>query len=553
MSRIAASTVLSVEGNRAGATKAAATAPSPVQLGPVDDPLEHEADRIADAVVAGRSVGPITYATAHTPQRKCAQCEAEEDKTLRRKAATTTSAPSHGASAAAASVVNGGSPLSPQQRAYFEPRFGRNFSMVRLHTGVDAAKAADSVGARAFTLGNNIAFSHGEFQPHTSKGQTLLAHELTHVAQGDGQTLRRDPKSGADAKTPTPGPGAPYRLELANPFSDVEAHASTYELLPALIAQLSKRYNFDENFGWRLFEWTSASLGLMTAMTYSHEEGHGGDVRRFGGSPDVELNAPWSGVTHYNTPGLSKDQLLNVTAGGVNQETINASRMVSRWALRQSISYQEAMAYLYAQTNLAAYAARTLALSKPGGSDDVANYTSNQGSFSVGELLALSAVADLLSGPAWAALIGQWNYLRHGERQVRIPELKLGADTRLTLPNFQVLLGAKGPLLGGRSTLTINDRFSVELSVDTRLDEGGIAVGGQLHAPVTKSLTLSPFGRLSYGSSEGVGGTLGLDARYMLGPVGLSLTLSYRKQDILSEPESASEGLQGRAALTLKF
>ena len=241
-------------------------------------------------------------------------------------------------------------------------------------------------------------------------------------------------------------------------------------------------------------------------------------IADFGGTPDVELNAPWSGITHYNnTSVLNDDQILNRTAGGVNQESINASRMVSRWALRQSISYQEAMAYLYAQTNLAAYAVRTFALSiQAGGKDDIANYTAKQGSLSVGELVALAAVADLLSGPALAALVGQWKYLRHGERQVSIPSVTLGSDLRLTLPNFQVLLGAKGPLLGGRSTLIVNDRIPVEFSVDTRLGEAGVAVGGQLHAPLTKSLTLSPFARLSYGSSEGVGGQLGLEARYML-------------------------------------
>jgi Domain of unknown function (DUF4157) len=524
-----------------------------LRLGPIDDPLEREADRAADAVVSGRLSGAITAVPPSTAQRKCAHCASEEEKTLRRKEASQAVTSHVQAEAAAHAVANGGAPLSNEQRAYFEPRFGRDLSKVQIHTGAEAAKAADAVGARAFSLGNSIAFAGGEYQPGSRAGQRLLAHELTHAAQGDTQTLRRDPKPDAQEKPKIPSPGAPYRLELANPLTDVEAHASTYELLPLLMTQLSTRWNFDEHTAWRLFEWTTASLGLMTAMTYSHEQGHAGAVRRFGGTPDVDLNAPWSGITHYNTPGLSDEQHLNVTAAGVNQESINASRMVSRWALRRSISYQEAMAYLYAQTNLAAYAARTLALSKKGGSDDVGNYTSNQGSVSVGELLALATVADLLSGPAWAALFGQWNYLRHGERQVSIPNVSLGSNLQVTLPNFQVLLGAKGPLLGGRSTLTVNDKFPIELSVDTRLGEGGVAVGGQLHAPLTRSLTLSPFGRLSYGSSEGAGGVLGLEARYMIGPVGLSATLSYRKADILSAPEGASEGLQGRAAIVLKL
>jgi Domain of unknown function (DUF4157) len=533
---------------------ASKTAQPKLRIGPVDDPLEREADRVEEAVISDKPVGVISNASPSVARRTCADCAEEDAQVLRRKPATQAAMPQYAADGAALAVATGGSPLTRQQREYFEPRLGRDLSAVRVHAHAHSFRASQSINARAYTLGNNIGFAAGEYNPDSAGGRRLLAHELAHVAQGDTQALHRDPKPGVEDKAKTADLGAPYRLELANPLSDVEAHASTYELLPFLMSQLSKRWNIDEKLSWRLFEWTTASLGLMTVLTYSHEQGHGGSARRFGGSPDVDLNAPWSGVTQYNVPNITPDQKLNVSAAGVNQESINASRMVSRWALRHSISYQEAMAYLYAQTNLAAYAARTFALSiRAGGKDDIANYAASQGSLSVGELLALAAMADLLSGPAWAALLGQWNYLRYGERQVNIPSWAIGSDLRLTLPNFQVLVGAKGPLLGGRSTLLVNDRIAIELSVDTRFGTSGLAVGGQLHAQLTPSLTLSPFARLSYGSGEGTGGVLGLEARYRLGPVGLSATLSYRKDDILSEPENASEGLQGRAALTLKF
>ena len=67
----------------------------------------------------------------------------------------------------------------------------------------------------------------------------------------------------------------------------------------------------------------------------------------------------------------------------MNQQSINASRMASRWALRRSIIYQEAMAYLFAQTNMAAYAVRTFALSINANQDDVYYYVTDQGSLSV--------------------------------------------------------------------------------------------------------------------------------------------------------------------------
>ncbi|HXH95281.1 MAG TPA: DUF4157 domain-containing protein, partial [Thermoanaerobaculia bacterium] len=61
--------------------------------------------------------------------------------------------------------------------------FGRDFSSVRMHTGESDAERARSLGARAFTLGNDIVFGRGEYQPGTKEGQRLIAHELTHVVQ----------------------------------------------------------------------------------------------------------------------------------------------------------------------------------------------------------------------------------------------------------------------------------------------------------------------------------------------------------------------------------
>lgn len=73
--------------------------------------------------------------------------------------------------------------LDPSMRAAFEPRFGWDFSRVRVHTDERAGRAAQALGARAFTLGNDIAFAPGRFAPDTAEGTRLIAHELTHVVQ----------------------------------------------------------------------------------------------------------------------------------------------------------------------------------------------------------------------------------------------------------------------------------------------------------------------------------------------------------------------------------
>ncbi len=76
-----------------------------------------------------------------------------------------------------------GWPLPKSTRAFFEPRFGRDFTGVRIHTGPRAADTARAVNARAFTLGRDIVFGSGQFAPDTHGGRRLLAHELAHVVQ----------------------------------------------------------------------------------------------------------------------------------------------------------------------------------------------------------------------------------------------------------------------------------------------------------------------------------------------------------------------------------
>lgn len=76
-----------------------------------------------------------------------------------------------------------GLPLDTSSRAYFESRFGHDFGNVRIHDGSEAATAAASIHARAFTLGRDVVFAAGEHDPGSEGGKRLLAHELTHVVQ----------------------------------------------------------------------------------------------------------------------------------------------------------------------------------------------------------------------------------------------------------------------------------------------------------------------------------------------------------------------------------
>lgn len=95
-----------------------------------------------------------------------------------------------------ASLQGHGSPLSDSLKSRMEAGFGRDFSQVRLHTDSAAAEMSESISAKAFTYGDDIYFNRGQFNPGTTAGQHLIAHELTHVAQGS-PSVRRKPKDDA--------------------------------------------------------------------------------------------------------------------------------------------------------------------------------------------------------------------------------------------------------------------------------------------------------------------------------------------------------------------
>jgi len=152
-------------------------------IGQVDDPLEHEADRIADRVM--RMPDPDLSIAVAPPQlsRKCAACEESDE--LRRKPVVgrgdTVSGEAPGIVHEALQAP--GQPLDAAARAYFELRFGRDFSEVRVHADAKAAEAAMAVNALAYTVGTDVVFAAGRYSPGSGEGRRLLAHELSHVAQ----------------------------------------------------------------------------------------------------------------------------------------------------------------------------------------------------------------------------------------------------------------------------------------------------------------------------------------------------------------------------------
>lgn len=220
---------------------------TPVQkslvVGAVNDPYEHEANRVADTVVGGTQASPsapppvISGLTAQrvavppnsvtgpeetdeegvAPEARAqpqvqraarlrgpeaASPEADERLDERDTVAQTAPA-SSGAAASGGGVASSdveasidklrSSPapsLDGVTRGEMEDRMGADLGGPRIHTDAEAGEAAASLGARAFTVGQDIFFAPGEYRPNTVEGRHLIAHELTHTIQQGGGSAR---------------------------------------------------------------------------------------------------------------------------------------------------------------------------------------------------------------------------------------------------------------------------------------------------------------------------------------------------------------------------
>lgn len=177
------------------------------------DEHEQEADRVAEQVMrmaAPVHAPPMDLTAPVSLQPKCAcggtcdKCQAnrkEEDHDDHEELHRSPADASHLGQATAPPIVeevlrSPGEPLNPETRAFMEPRFGRDFGGVRIHTDSAAASSAESVNAQAYAVQNHIAFGANQYSPSSDSGKTLLAHELTHVVQqreGKGVRIQRQP------------------------------------------------------------------------------------------------------------------------------------------------------------------------------------------------------------------------------------------------------------------------------------------------------------------------------------------------------------------------
>jgi len=145
---------------------------------------------------------PITEQITPLVQRQ-EEPEEEEEPVQTKGNSSNAAMATPGVESSINSLKGGGQPLSKSVRNYFEPKFGYDFSGVRVHADSKASKTAEAINAKAFTSEKNVVFGSGEYSPETSSGKRLLAHELTHVVQqasGNRSLAIRRQEEGAKKK-----------------------------------------------------------------------------------------------------------------------------------------------------------------------------------------------------------------------------------------------------------------------------------------------------------------------------------------------------------------
>ncbi|UWX56721.1 DUF4157 domain-containing protein [Chlorobaculum sp. MV4-Y] len=215
--------------------------PAPVPAPPGDDKLQKSPDeklQKEEKEVVQKAAAPEKEIQKAKDDKLQKAPEAEDklqkqdEEKLQRKEAGGAGAASSSVQSAITGKMTGGQPMSSEVRGFMEPRFNADFSNVRIHNDPEAASLNNQLSARAFTHKNHIFFSRDQYQPGTSGGKHLLAHELTHTIQ-QGHAVQRAPQV---STTSTPPPVQRLGIQDAlDYFADKAANIPGFTMLTVII------------------------------------------------------------------------------------------------------------------------------------------------------------------------------------------------------------------------------------------------------------------------------------------------------------------------------
>ncbi len=275
------------------------------------DKYEQEADNMADQVM--RMAAPqlqrkhCSCGNSIAPDGMCDECK-QKKLSIQRMASGDT--PQTIAPPVVHQVLQQpGRPLDSPSRNYMESRFGQDFGQVRVHTDGQAAESAKALQARAYTIGRDIIFGANEFQPQTTAGKDLLAHELTHHLQqqsnhGEQTAMRVEVEDCDEAAGHSPDDLLVVHFHaqrlLQKALEMTEERDARGDRLPAVKAALLKWFKIDLDDGMP-FENAQKLTHVITALQTTLD-----------GSGDTVYECGEYGVVEVCKPGRNAVTLGNI-------------------------------------------------------------------------------------------------------------------------------------------------------------------------------------------------------------------------------------------------
>lgn len=288
---------------------------------------------------------------------------------------------------------------------------------------------------------------------------------------------------------------------------DAETLASQHAVITRLVTDLTQSSKAASQ-RQRVGEFLLVFSGFVPKLVLEHEFGHARSLTQDGGHPRVRLLSWWQGECDPGDFVTDREEVwLRFDAAGVNQCMVDAGPEYAVCARSGSVGYPEALDFLLSQTNPMLYAGRSPLLDRvPWHGDDIATYRERLKDaypISAGRLFLVSALADPASGPVWAALRGQAQFVKKGAGTAPMPRLRLGNATA-TYPNFQVFLTPEGLVIGGTTFVGDDPRRAVQASLHRSDSDATWALGERWHdLPAGEQVLLSPYVRVTVGDRSG--------------------------------------------------
>lgn len=361
-----------------------------------------------------------------------------------------------------------------------------------------------------------------------------------------------------------------FRLRLSSDgINDPVAHASNFDaFVPGLFGLGFAGANMGQwtsnvwgARGLRLLEFGASIVGMYGPAVLSHELGHVTHGNRFsGGGYRVDAFAWFSG--NSTGPSLLPEQDVIVSAGGPNQQVLNAGATYRRAALNGTFSPQDSAAYILGQLGTPAYFTRSLmkfpndaavaAELAPGTGDDPINYSYLRGTAATRRpntwsREAIATASWITAAPSIAAgIYTLYDFVWRGNRSMEFPSLRFGNGGRITFPHLETLLAPNGTIIGASTMLTPGRGLpTFQLGIDAvATDNPGATISVRTYGLGNSTFQINPYIRGTIAGTPGIFG--GAEFRLNLAPfAGIGGFIEGGVNDPRSQPEGRTGPVRG--------